>query len=285
MKREDLIKNIIKFTNGEIRSNLSKDDWINAKTEVSNKIKCYDAVNINYLSDNELNELALICGLEKIKEDILGLFDPDLEDVSISSHKDFISNKKVDFRVYVSLSAISNREPDSQGSRYIYLDKVDRNLKELSEILGMSVSMLQKHIRALRKMNVEQFVLEEYNGKLIYRLNYADVDGNNFVTVDMEKIPLLLNGLSNNCIKLYTVFLWACRLGERRFTQDWLAEQIGLSKKTKRAIRDNITVLEKCGLIKIRKEYEIKHRMEKGVLVGYREPSYFYSLSKQSEHQ
>ena len=158
------------------------------------------------------------------------------------------------------------------------VDKVNRNIKELSEVLGISVSMLRKHISTLKKMNVEQFLLEEYNGKLVYRLNYADSEGKNFVTVPMDKIPLLLNGLSNNCIKLYTVLLWACRTGEKALTQDWLAEQIGLSKKTKRAIKDNIDVLEKCGLIKVRREYNVKHKLNDGELTGYREPKYYYSI-------
>jgi hypothetical protein len=276
MKRNELIEELLKIINGE--TNETYDDWKNIKESILDKFNSYKLHNLYYATDEQLNELAEICGKEKIKTKLFGLLDPDLEDVSISSHKDFIKNRKVDYRVYTSLSAMSNREPNSKGNRYIYLDKVDKNLKELSEILGISISMLQKHIRALRKMNVEQFLLEEYNGKLVYRLNYADSDGKNFVTVPMDKMPLLLNGLSNNCIKLYTVLLWSCRAGEKQLTQDWLAEQIGLSKNTKKAIRDNIMVLEKCGLIKVKKEYDIKHRINNGDFIGYREVKYYYSI-------
>lgn len=276
MKRNELIEDLLKIINGE--TNESYDNWKHMQESILDKFSSYKLHNLYYATDEQLNELAEICGKEKIATKLFGLLDPDLEDVSISSHKDFIKNRKVDYRVYTSLSAMSNREPNSKGSRYIYLDKVDKNLKELSEILGISTSMLQKHIRALRKMNVEQFLLEEYNGKLVYRLNYADSDGKNFVTVPMEKIPLLLNGLSNNCIKLYTVFLWSCRTGEKQLTQSWLAEQIGLSKRTEKAVKDSILVLEKCGLIKIRREYESSHRISEGKLVGYKEPKYFYSI-------
>ena len=276
MKRNDLIEELLNFISGNSRE--TYDNWKTMKDSFMDEFKKYDIHNLYYATDEQLNKLAAICNISKLTTKLYNFIDPELEDVSISSHKDFITNKKVDYRVYTSISAMSNRSRDKQGERYIYLDKVNRNIKELSEVLGISVSMLRKHISTLKKMNVEQFLLEEYNGKLVYRLNYADSEGKNFVTVPMDKIPLLLNGLSNNCIKLYTVLLWACRTGEKALTQDWLAEQIGLSKKTKRAIKDNIDVLEKCGLIKVRREYNVKHKLNDGELTGYREPKYYYSI-------
>lgn len=276
MKRNELIEELLNFISGNSRENY--DNWKTMKDSFMDEFKKYDIHNLYYATDEQLNKLAAICNISKLTTKLYNFIDPELEDVSISSHKDFITNKKVDYRVYTSISAMSNRSMDKQGERYIYLDKVNRNIKELSEVLGISVSMLRKHISTLKKMNVEQFLLEEYNGKLVYRLNYADSEGKNFVTVPMDKIPLLLNGLSNNCIKLYTVLLWACRTGEKALTQDWLAEQIGLSKKTKRAIKDNIDVLEKCGLIKVRREYNVKHKLNDGELTGYREPRYYYSI-------
>ena len=276
MKRNELIEELLNFISGNSRENY--DNWKAMKDSFMDEFKKYDIHNLYYATDEQLNKLAAICNISKLTTKLYNFIDPELEDVSISSHKDFITNKKVDYRVYTSISAMSNRSRDKQGERYIYLDKVNRNIKELSEVLGISVSMLRKHISTLKKMNVEQFLLEEYNGKLVYRLNYADSEGKNFVTVPMDKIPLLLNGLSNNCIKLYTVLLWACRTGEKALTQDWLAEQIGLSKKTKRAIKDNIDVLEKCGLIKVRREYNVKHKLNDGELTGYREPKYYYSI-------
>ncbi|MBP3929900.1 MAG: hypothetical protein J6D47_10105 [Peptostreptococcaceae bacterium] len=276
MKRNELIEELLNFISGNSRENY--DNWKTMKDSFMDEFKKYDIHNLYYATDEQLNKLAAICNISKLTTKLYNFIDPELEDVSISSHKDFITNKKVDYRVYTSISAMSNRSRDKQGERYIYLDKVNRNIKELSEVLGISVSMLRKHISTLKKMNVEQFLLEEYNGKLVYRLNYADSEGKNFVTVPMDKIPLLLNGLSNNCIKLYTVLLWACRTGEKALTQDWLAEQIGLSKKTKRAIKDNIDVLEKCGLIKVRREYNVKHKLNDGELTGYREPKYYYSI-------
>ena len=276
MKRNELIEELLNFISGNSRENY--DNWKTMKDSFMDEFKKYDIHNLYYATDEQLNKLAAICNISKLTTKLYNFIDPELEDVSISSHKDFITNKKVDYRVYTSISAMSNRSRDKQGERYIYLDKVNRNIKELSEVLGISVSMLRKHISTLKKMNVEQFLLEEYNGKLVYRLNYADSEGKNFVTVPMDKIPLLLNGLSNNCIKLYTVLLWACRTGEKALTQDWLAEQIGLSKKTKRAIKDNIDVLEKCGLIKDRRKYNVKHKLNDGELTGYREPKYYYSI-------
>ena len=276
MKRNELIEELLNFISGNSRENY--DNWKTMKDSFMDEFKKYDIHNLYYATDEQLNNLAAICNISKLTTKLYNFIDPELEDVSISSHKDFITNKKVDYRVYTSISAMSNRSRDKQGERYIYLDKVNRNIKELSEVLGISVSMLRKHISTLKRMNVEQFLLEEYNGKLVYRLNYADSEGKNFVTVPMDKIPLLLNGLSNNCIKLYTVLLWACRTGEKALTQDWLAEQIGLSKKTKRAIKDNIDVLEKCGLIKVRREYNVKHKLNDGELTGYREPKYYYSI-------
>lgn len=276
MKRNELIEELLNFISGNSRE--TYDSWKTMKDSFMDEFKKYDIHNLYYATDEQLNKLAAICNISKLTTKLYNFIDPELEDVSISSHKDFITNKKVDYRVYTSISAMSNRSRDKQGERYIYLDKVNRNIKELSEVLGISVSMLRKHISTLKKMNVEQFLLEEYNGKLVYRLNYADSEGKNFVTVPMDKIPLLLNGLSNNCIKLYTVLLWACRTGEKALTQDWLAEQIGLSKKTKRAIKDNIDVLEKCGLIKVRREYNVKHKLNDGELTGYREPKYYYSI-------
>lgn len=177
---------------------------------------------------------------------------------------ELIKNKNTDFRVLLSISTISNVGNNilsGDNSRYCSLKKIDKNMKKICKTIGISPSQFMKHVRTLLENNSEEFRLveKEYNNQknICYEMNYKK---GGFVIIPLKKVESLLLDGSNNCIKLYANLIWLCTKDgefiERELTQDYLAELIGLSLSTHKAVRTATRCLEEMGLIKTRKVWE-----------------------------
>lgn len=187
---------------------------------------------------------------------------------------ELIRQKNTDFRVLLSISAISNVDNNTisgENCRYCSLEKLDRNIDKLCKAIDISVSQFRKHLRALLKHNTDEFKLveKEYNDKKVKCLEINYLRGG-FVIIPLEKVDRLLWDGSNNCIKLYCNLLWLCvkdgDFVERELTQDYLAELMGLSSSTVKVVKIATTWLEESGLIKTRKAWETKTIVKNGEL-------------------
>ena len=151
--------------------------------------------------------------------------------VPISTRREFISNKSVDLRIYggLMLNSNSNAQLDflglnDRGRRYIMGHKMDKVIEEIAGSIinpktkkPLSKSMVQKHIRILRKLGAREFSIGNLDGKLYYNMQFSEVNeetgntkGGDYVTVSSEKLRALVNGFSSNSIKVYTTLLWMC---------------------------------------------------------------------------
>lgn len=202
--------------------------------------------------------------------------------------KELIGIKGTDFRVITAISTISNVENNTlvgKNKRYVSLGKVDKNMDELCEAVGISQSQFRKHLRALVKHNSNEFkiVEKEFNGKNIrcYEMEY---NKGGFVNIPIDKVESLLTGGSNNCIKLYANLLWLCNSDgefvERELTQNYLAKTMGLSPNMDRVVRIATKWLEGAGLIQTRKIWENETIIDENGLPKGSKPKnkIFYSI-------
>lgn len=198
--------------------------------------------------------------------------------------KELIKEKGTDFRVILALSTISNVENNTKvgdNSRYISVAKVDRNMNELCEAVGVSVSQFRKHLRTLLKADSNEFKLVEkiHNDKKVmcYEIEYTK---GGFIKIPIDKVEILLNGLSNNDIKLYTNLLWLCNKDgefiEKDVTQSYLCEQMGLKESMRRAVGKSTEALEGANLIKTKKVWVSETVIKDGMLNGSKTKSKLY---------
>lgn len=189
--------------------------------------------------------------------------------VPIPTRKEFMSNKQVDYRIYggLMLNSNSNAQLDflglnDRGRRYIMGHKMDKVIDEIAGTIinprtkkPLSKSMVQKHIRILRKLGAREFSIGNLEGKLYYNLQFSEINeitgntkGGDFVTVSSEKLRALVNGFSSNSIKLYSTLLWMCWNNKKQCFEpthvayETLMEYLGINDKT--ALHDCLWALE-----------------------------------------
>lgn len=198
-----------------------------------------------------------------------------------------IKKKNTDFRVLLAISLISNVDNNTlsgSNSRYCSIKKVDRNMKNICDTIGMSPSNFRKQLRVLLKHNTEEFKLVKKVNKdkvvHCYEINYK---AGEFVIIDIKKAYSILKSGSSNSIKLYANLLWLCvkdgEYIERELTQDYLAELMGLSPKTPKAVRIATKCLIQLGLINTTKVWESDTLIKDGMPIGSKPVSkIFYSI-------
>lgn len=203
--------------------------------------------------------------------------------VPMPTRKEFISNKTVDYRILggLMLNSNSNAQLDflglnDRGRRYIMGHKMDSVIEDIAGSIinprtkkPMTKSAVQKHIRTLKKLGAREFSIGNWEGKLYYNLQFAEVDeetgqlkGGDFVTVSSEKLRALVNGFSSNSIKLYTILLWKCWDSQNQCFKpthvpyETLMTELGINDKT--AMHDCLWALEDK-FITITKEVRREH--------------------------
>lgn len=179
--------------------------------------------------------------------------------VPISTRKDFISNKQVDYRIYggIMLNSNSNAQLDflgcnDRGRRYIMGHKMDKVIEEIANSIinpktkkPMTKSAVSKHIRVLKKLGAREFSIGSLDGKLYYNLQFSEINeatgntkGGDYVLVSSEKLRALIDGFSSNSIKLYTTLLWKCWNNKKQCFEtthvpyETLMNELGINDKT-----------------------------------------------------
>lgn len=211
--------------------------------------------------------------------------------------KNFLSNKNVNVKTYGAIMLKSNwggtfRNPNE---RYLYKDKFDEVIKEITEELNISQSTIKRHINKLKRCEL-QVINEKYkfytielwktaSDELVYKLNYGTYNDNtgnleNFVTITNIALRKLVNAYSENSLRIYLFLLYKCYKGEAYIKQEEICEAIGLSYKTRKVVTDCVEALIKGGFISVRNDYSVNTRKNKnGDTVEHIIPNYFYSLS------
>lgn len=158
----------------------------------------------------------------------------------ITSSKTNLMNKKIDFKVLMLMTLLSNkqREDEFMASgeeelwRYVYRNKL---IEHVELVESLSKSKIQSIIKIINKMskldcNVVNVRKTEQN-EIIYDINYT-ANGKEFVTIETRVMEALIHSFNSTTIKIYILLKYMCRNGKRQITQSWLLNQIGLSDKS-----------------------------------------------------
>lgn len=202
--------------------------------------------------------------------------------------KDFLDNKNVNVKTYGAIMLNSNWGGKflNPTDRYLYKDKFDEVIKQITEELSISQSTIKRHINKLKKCNIKAIELTKTsNNELVYRLNYGvfnEESGNleSFVTITNIALRQLVNAYSENSLRIYLFLLYKCYKGEAYIKQEEICQAIGLSYKTRKVVTDCVEALIKGGFIKVKNNFNVHTRVNKqGQTVEHIIPNYFYSLS------
>lgn len=190
----------------------------------------------------------------------------------ISTDQKNIKDKKCDYKTLAIMTLYSNRVPDEiqeqnavyETSRFIYKNKIIKFTDEIEELSGNKVKTICDNMRKLSKLENNLIVAcKTKNEEIYYIINYEDDLGRKYTTIHEKMLRKLINSTNSNVIKLYLVIKYMCEYElkkngnkQKKITNSYLAEQIGLSSKSHNnliAITDMTDTLEQCGFIK--KEY------------------------------
>lgn len=208
------------------------------------------------------------------------------------SSNEILKNRKIDLRTYGSIMLQSNWGGNyrNKNNRFIYKEKLDSKLKEISQEIKISESKLKKDIIKLRKCNVDGDIklielTKDNKGNPVYILNYGikcDVTEvlKQYVTINNVALKILKNFTNDNMIRIYLILLYRLRNGETCLTQEEICDKMGFSYKSRKVISDCLNSLEKLGFIDIRQGYkEIVATKKDGLNYAQMIPKFYYKLS------
>lgn len=206
-----------------------------------------------------------------------------VDDLRLPMPTHCLKNKNYNAKEYGALMTISNRSP-FEGHRYLYKNKF--NTSELAKDLGIGRTTLERNIKKLEKLDCNILSIENTreNG-VVYKLDYgafneATENTYKYVTIYQPMLKTLVCTFNNNAIKLYCLLNYMTTETEfKAMDNKWLAEQIGLSPKSKNnldTITEIVSQLELCGFIETEKRNIFRWDEKKGKEVP--QISKFYRL-------
>lgn len=175
-------------------------------------------------------------------------------DVLVVTHPDVIEN--IDgstYSTYAGLKAISNFDGvtieeynnyiQKRGAQKVLLDFMEEAKKEFSDGKVPAPSTVKKHIKKLIDNKIPLVKVENYEGKVYYKLLNC-IDNKWYVRIPYEKVKELVISTNSNMMKLYSIMCYATNETEYKpITRSWLAEKMGLSTKSTRGLDEIGTML------------------------------------------
>ena len=160
-------------------------------------------------------------------------------DVIVVTHPDVMKN--IDgstYSTYAGLKAISHFEGltleeynnyiQKRGAQKVLLDFMEEASKEFDGKVP-APSTVKKHIKKLIDNKIPLVKVENYEGKVYYKL-LNSIDNKWYVRIPYEKVRELVISTNSNMMKLYAIMCYATNETEYKpITRSWLAEKMGLS--------------------------------------------------------
>ena len=160
-------------------------------------------------------------------------------DVIVVTHPDVIKN--IDgstYSTYAGLKAISHFEGTTieewnnyiqkRGAQKALLDFMEEASKEFDGKVP-APSTVKKHIKKLIDNKIPLIKVENYEGKVYYKL-LNSIDNKWYVRIPYDKVRELVISTNSNMMKLYAIMCYATNETEYKpITRSWLAEKMGLS--------------------------------------------------------
>ena len=162
---------------------------------------------------------------------------------------------------------------DIDGRRYVYYNKL--NKEEMSDVMKVSMRTINRNISALIKTGLLE-TIETPNG-VAYKFNYKK-DNGQYVQIENDIMKELVH-TSTNVVATYVLMKYHLKDGIKKMTQEYIAEEIGLSKSSRKLIEPITKMLAKLGLIIIHRKFEKETiKMDNGQIKVIPKECLYYEL-------
>ena len=173
----------------------------------------------------------------------------------ITSAKINLMNKKVDYKVLMLMTLLSNVQlhkdaldtGNEERWRYLYRNKL-KEYKDLVESLSKTkLNSIYKTIKKMEKLDCKVIAVRKTeSNEIVYDINYGNRE---YVTIETRIMESLIHSFNSNTIKIYVLLKYMCSEGKKRISQEWMLNQIGLSADSwnNRRLLSDITTELHCG--------------------------------------
>lgn len=184
----------------------------------------------------------------------------------INSKRENLQNKKIDYKTLAIMTLYSNVTPiemqEDQAAyelyRYLYENKLLKNMSEIEELSGNKKNTIMKNIKKLSRLKEGMVIATNTPNGICYYIEYRSSEGGDFVTIEDDILKFLINVSNSNVIKTYIFLKFMCKDGAKEIHRQTIAANIGLSTNSKslKTISDITFALERFGLIKKVNKYK-----------------------------
>lgn len=188
-------------------------------------------------------------------------------DVAINTSKINLQNKKCNYKVLAILSLLSNRKSDKVNSfaenyRYIYENKIIDNKLIIEELSSMKLNtFISNAMKLANNSNLVSCKIQ--NNKVCYFLHHETFKTHReYITIDSQRLIELIKIADSNAIKIYMLLSYMCK-DFKLVTNEYICEQIGLSKKSNRNIQSVINSIN----VLVENNYILKDKQKSFVVV------------------
>lgn len=186
----------------------------------------------------------------------------------INSSKENMQNKKCNYKTLAIMTLYSNRTPNEVSLdkgyeelyRYLYENKIRDNILEIEKLSHNKQDTIFRNIRKLAKLNNGLITVANSSNGIIYYINYRSAEGGDYVIIEEDILKYLIDTGNSNVIKVYILLKYLCRKGKKAITNEYIADQIGLSPKSHKNIQTVINIIKSLVNNKL-----IKKTKDKGV--------------------
>lgn len=189
----------------------------------------------------------------------------------------YLSDKNIDYRLYLYLLELSNFNTDSKciDYRYLYYNKLKMYQSEILKELNISYQAFRKKLNNLIDSEILEYE-ETKENKVIIKIR-VKTDSKNFVLLSDEERKKLKK-LKSNQIKAYLVLKYTNEKTDK-IQLIYLSNAINLSIKNTSTVKKILDILERSDLIEYRTEKNIVERLDKNNRMSVMSINeYYYSI-------
>lgn len=159
--------------------------------------------------------------------------------------KENIKNKNIATYSAMMLQTKHDKNDKLDDRRYLYANNF--KIEEVIDLLKVSKRTVQRNINALIKSGMIEVVETSENG-CVYKFNYKK-DNKYFVEIEHDILTELVSATNSNTIATYLLMKYHLKDGKKQMTQEFIAQEIGISTNSLKTVRNITQVLTKLGLI------------------------------------
>lgn len=159
--------------------------------------------------------------------------------------KENIKNKNIATYSAMMLQTKHDKNNKLDDRRYLYANNF--KIEEVIDLLKVSKRTVQRNINALIKSGMIEVVETSENG-CVYKFNYKK-DNKYFVEIEHDILTELVSATNSNTIATYLLMKYHLKDGKKQMTQEFIAQEIGISTNSLKTVRNITQVLTKLGLI------------------------------------